>query len=70
MFYAKLPSKDDKPSQNLDLVSLSNIPIKRHVKIRNEATPYDHNFKEYFQERARKRTTVEKPDQSNGLKKA
>ncbi len=35
----------------VDLLKASNIPIRRHVKIRAEATPYDPQFKEYFLKR-------------------
>lgn len=34
-----------------DLFLASSIPIKRHLKIRGEATPYDQKFKEYFEKR-------------------
>lgn len=37
----------------LDLFKAYQIPIRRHVKIRAEATPYDPQFKEYFIQRER-----------------
>lgn len=37
----------------LDLFKAYQIPIRRHVKIRSEATPYDPQFKEYFKQRER-----------------
>ena len=40
----------------LDLFKASRIPIRRHVKIRAEATPYDPQFKEYFIERERSKS--------------
>lgn len=33
------------------LFGASSVAVKRHVKIRAEATPYDARFKEYFEER-------------------
>jgi len=35
----------------VDLLKAVNTPIRRHVKIRAEATPYDPQFKEYFLKR-------------------
>ena len=58
IFYAKVQSEEKKLS-NLDLFYMSTIPIKRHVKIRSIATPYDPAFNEYFKERGEKRLKVE-----------
>jgi RNA-directed DNA polymerase len=33
---------------DLDLIEMKKIPIKRHIKIRNEATPYDERYHKYF----------------------
>lgn len=35
----------------LDLFKAAGVPIKRHVKIKGEATPYDPVFKDYFERR-------------------
>ena len=35
----------------LRLFSASSVPIKRHIKIRSAATPYDPEYKEYFEKR-------------------
>jgi len=35
----------------LRLLNANDIPIKRHIKIRAEATPYDPKYKEYFEKR-------------------
>jgi len=35
-------------SSFLDLFSIARVPVRRHVKIRAEATPYDPQFTEYF----------------------
>ena len=57
-FYAKTQSKE-KQLLSLDLFRMGSITIKRHVKIRSLATPYDSSFKEYFKERGIKRFKVE-----------
>jgi RNA-directed DNA polymerase len=45
----------DKEGQKsfLDLFTAVRLPIRRYVKIRAEATPYDPMFKDYFQKRER-----------------
>jgi RNA-directed DNA polymerase len=35
----------------VDLFEASSVAIKRHIKIRAEATPYDPRFTEYFKKR-------------------
>lgn len=35
----------------LDLFQADSVPIKRHIKIRSEANPFDPHFKEYFEQR-------------------
>ncbi len=57
IFHAKVQS-EEKKLLNLDLFNMSSIPIKRHVKIRSLATPYDPAFREYFKERRDKRCKV------------
>jgi RNA-directed DNA polymerase len=44
----------------LDLHSAAYTPIRRHVKIRSAATPYDPQFTEYFLERQRYRKNIRK----------
>ena len=53
IFFAK-PGKDSDTSTHADLFAASSVAIKRHVKIRAEATPYDPRFTEYFKKRDRK----------------
>lgn len=60
IFFAKSEGNSDK-STYADLFSASSIAIKRHVKIRAEATPYDPRFTEYFRKR-------ERQSARNGLK--
>ena len=64
----------------IDLFKASNTPIRRHVKIRAEATPYDPQFKEYFLKRkllrVRKETKINQKGEppnfnsSRGVKRA
>ena len=58
IFHEKTISKEGKLS-NLDLYYMKSISIKRHVKIRSAATPYDPSFYEYFKNRRDKRCKVE-----------
>ena len=46
-FFAKEKGKDNKPIL-LDLRLAGNTHIKRHIKIRGEANPYNPEYKEYF----------------------
>lgn len=61
IFFAKT-AKDDNTSIYIDLLAASSVAIKRHIKIKTEATPYDPRFTEYFSKRERRSTT-------DGLKK-
>ncbi|MBX9804237.1 MAG: hypothetical protein K2Y18_00605 [Alphaproteobacteria bacterium] len=47
----------------LDLLTTAQTPIRRHVKIRAEATPYDPQFKKYFLERSRSKRKTPEQDQ-------
>lgn len=49
-FSAKIKDKDNIISY-LDLAAAKRVPIRRHIKIRGETTPYDSQFKEYFEKR-------------------
>lgn len=51
IFFAKIRTKEKKTMQTIDLFRASQVQIKRHVKIRSQATPYDTVFKEYFDKR-------------------
>ncbi len=46
-------SKDSGKSMYVDLFKASSVAVKRHIKIRAEATPYDPLFIEYFKKRER-----------------
>lgn len=55
VFSAKLPAKEKEDTASyLDLFTASAVPIKRHTKIKAEATPYDPKHREYFEERQSK----------------
>lgn len=53
IFFAKVKKGND-ASTYVDLFAASSVTIKRHVKIRAEATPYDPRFREYLKERGYK----------------
>jgi len=42
----------EKQSQ-LELVTMSSVSIRRHIKIRSDANPYDSHWKEYFEKRSK-----------------
>jgi RNA-directed DNA polymerase len=46
-FFAKIKGEDNKP-EILDLKMASEVHIKRHIKIKGEANPYNPKYKEYF----------------------
>jgi RNA-directed DNA polymerase len=50
IFFAKVQDKKGNVRM-LDLFNATQVPIKRHVKIKGYATPYDSAFKNYFEER-------------------
>lgn len=50
IFSAKVKDKEN-INIYLDLMQASKIPIKRHIKIRAEATPFDPAYHEYFDKR-------------------
>ena len=39
----------------LDLVEIAHTPIRRHVKIQSDATPFDPAYEEYFRVRQARR---------------
>ena len=52
MFSAKI-SNGNSAKSHVDLFEASAVPVKRHIKIKAEATPYDPRFTEYFEKRTR-----------------
>lgn len=55
-FYAKIQTKQGEA--NLDLIYMCSIPIRRHIKIKGLAHPYDPQYKAYFHARESKPKTV------------
>lgn len=54
IFHARIKSEDGK-RRPLDLYDARKVPIRRHVKIRMEATPYNPAYDEYFRQREQRR---------------
>jgi RNA-directed DNA polymerase len=50
VFYGELEGKTGKPYR-VRLLQAADIPIKRHIKIKGEANPYDPQWEAYFEER-------------------
>ncbi len=52
VFSAKIPAiEKGTPATYFDLFKASAVPIKRHIKIRAKATPYDPEYRDYFEKR-------------------
>jgi RNA-directed DNA polymerase len=50
VFYGTVEGKEE-VTQTVYLLKASNVPIKRHTKIKGEANPYDSAWEEYFERR-------------------
>lgn len=48
-----------KEEEIIILKNASDTPIRRHVKIRSDANPYDASFKEYFQKRSKSKMRMD-----------
>jgi RNA-directed DNA polymerase len=55
-------------SGKTELIKMGKIPIKRHIKIRMAANPYDSDFKEYFAKRSYYHLYKDKMNVYNGSK--
>jgi len=51
--YAPIREDPGKPSK-VTLFCMGNVRIKRHVKVKGAATPYDPGFREYLERRKRR----------------
>ena len=61
LFYAKLKGK--KPGKEyLYLFTAAKLPIRRHIKIRADATPYDSQYIDYFKQRAQRQEIISKTE--------
>ena len=54
VFFSKIEDKSGK-KYNLDLIEIAKTPIKRHIKIKGDATPFDPAFSEYIAQRLERR---------------
>ena len=50
VFYGTIKARKEK-YQEITLFSCSKVPIRRHVKVRSKANPYDPDWESYFEER-------------------
>ncbi|MBX3710064.1 MAG: hypothetical protein KIT56_06850 [Gammaproteobacteria bacterium] len=57
VFSTKVKRKDG-ISINVDLVGMCRTPIKRHIKIKAEATPFDYRYHVYFDKKISERESV------------
>ena len=53
-FTTKIKGENSKTTY-LDLVEINHIPIRRHVKIKSDATPFDPAYEKYFRVRQARR---------------
>jgi RNA-directed DNA polymerase len=53
IFFTTVYDKKRNDRINLNLFHASSVAIKRHIKIKAEATPYDPKYKAYFEQRKR-----------------
>lgn len=53
IFYAKIKSSEG-VKETLDLFYASYVKVKRHIKIKAQATPFDPVYKDYFEMRAKR----------------
>ncbi len=57
IFFAKIRNKEGEWI-NLNLFKASSVKIERHIKIKCEATPFDPNYKDYFEKRKTRHTKI------------
>jgi RNA-directed DNA polymerase len=50
VFFGQIEGRDHQP-RLIDLFDLAGVPIKRHIKIKNTANPYDPQWRDYFEKR-------------------
>jgi RNA-directed DNA polymerase len=54
VFTGKVKGREGKP-QTVRLISVAYTPIRRHIKVRATANPFDPQWEEYFEERLKKK---------------
>ena len=50
VFFGQVAGKNNQP-RLIDLFDVAGVPIKRHIKVRNSANPYDPQWRDYFEQR-------------------
>jgi RNA-directed DNA polymerase len=50
VFFGQIEGRDNQP-RLIDLFDVAGVPIKRHIKVRNTANPYDPQWRDYFKKR-------------------
>ena len=60
-------TKDDETDNYVDLFKAGSVAIRRHIKIKAEATPYDPRFTKYFSKRHLK-VAADTRESENALK--
>lgn len=63
MFFAKIKNKAGNQA-HLDIAIASKVQIRRHIKIKADATPFDSNYHEYFDKRIAQRANERKSKSS------
>lgn len=58
IFSAKI-TRTNKKTEYVDLLNAGHMVIRRHIKLRSDATPYDPKYKAYFDKRKRNRWTAD-----------
>jgi RNA-directed DNA polymerase len=51
VFFTRIYKKRTDTIEIFDLFNANSVPIKRHIKIKSDANPFDPAFKEYFEKR-------------------
>jgi len=54
VFFGQIEGRDNQP-RLINLFDVASVPIKRHIKIRNTANPYDPQWRDYFEKRQARR---------------
>jgi len=65
-FYSRCKGKSKEQNPHTHKF-VTDIRIKRHVKIRADATPYDPEYKDYFKERKQNKNQTDCRTVKNGL---
>ena len=61
LFYARLKGKQP-GKEFLDLFTAAKVTIRRHIKIKADATPFDDRYIDYFKEREQRNKIISKTE--------